>query len=261
MTDLPPGLLIADCSEFQGTVDWAAYATQNQAAIARVCYGTAHTDKQLGANLVGMRANLRVRGWYQYLVWGQDVVAQAKAFAALLGPLQPGEFAIVDAEEGSFTQADMQTWIRTVHGLIGGVEGEYSGVAFARTHLADFTGSPLTWVAAYQATEPTEAHRLWQFTDKHVFPGIPTPCDASIFHGSIDDLLALVTGQPRGADMRVIRNTDNGRCYLAGVGQVQWLETGPQLSTWLRLCAQAAPEPVTTVDLADFTHTNAKEPA
>jgi hypothetical protein len=65
----------------------------------------------------------------------------------------------------------------------------------------------------------------------------------------------------QGADMRVIRNTDNGRCYLAGVGAVQWLETVPQLNTWLRLCGQTNPEPVTTVDLADFAHTNPREAA
>jgi hypothetical protein len=68
----------------------------------------------------------------------------------------------------------------------------------------------------------------------------------------------LIQGAP---DMRVIRNTDNGRCYLAGVGTVQWLETVPQLNTWLRLCGQTSPEPVTTVDLADFAHTNPREEA
>jgi hypothetical protein len=43
----------------------------------------------------------------------------------------------------------------------------YSGDYFARTH-----GLTVDWIAAYQKREPTTAHRLWQFTDKHEFPGI-----------------------------------------------------------------------------------------
>jgi hypothetical protein len=67
---------------------------------------------------------------------------------------------------------------------------------------------------------------------------------------------------PQGArSMVVIRNTDNGRCYLAGVGTVFWLETVPQLEAWLGICGQTAEKQVTTVDLADFVHTNPREPA
>jgi hypothetical protein len=70
------------------------------------------------------------------------------------------------------------------------VEWTYSGLAFARAHLAD----KVDWVAAYGQSEPADAHTLWQFTDKQNFAGIGTPCDGSVFNGTIDQLIALTQG-------------------------------------------------------------------
>lgn len=187
---------LADVSEFQ-TVDWPAYT--EPAVIIRALYGTSHVDHHWATNIAAARARagLRVRGIYQYVVASQDIAAQAHAFVALVGRLLPGEFAIADIEEGGGDlQGRFETWAQIVHASCGGVEGEYSGVSFARAHLEDFAGAPLVWVAAYQANEPTDHHQLWQYTDRQSFAGISAPCDASVFHGSIDQLYALVTGAP-----------------------------------------------------------------
>jgi GH25 family lysozyme M1 (1,4-beta-N-acetylmuramidase) len=189
MTDL----IIADVSEFQGAVDWATYAATNPAAIARVCYGTSHTDLQWSANKAGMRAHLTVRGFYQYVVAAQDITAQARAFAALVGTLQPGEFVVADIEEGAGDQtARAATWQQIVHAAIGGEEWDYSGASFGAAHLRNFVGMRFVWVAAYQANEPAAGHELWQFTDRRAFPGIHAPCDASVFHGTVAQLAFLI---------------------------------------------------------------------
>lgn len=192
-----PDLRLADVSEFQ-TVDWPAYV--EPAVVIRALYGTSHVDKHWAANIAAARARagLRVRGIYHYIVASQDIAAQAHALVALIkaaGGLRPGEFVIADIEEGTGDlRARFETWVQIVHAGLGGVEGEYSGVAFARAHLGDFAGASLVWVAAYQSNEPTDHHQLWQYTDRQSFAGISAPCDGSVFHGSIDQLYALVTG-------------------------------------------------------------------
>lgn len=183
---------LADVSEFQ-TVDWPAY--NEPAVIIRALYGTSHVDNKWDANIAGARNNkaIRCRGIYQYIVAGQDIVAQANAFVRTVQRLLPGEFALADIEEGSGDlQARFETWVRIVHQGLGGDEGEYSGAAFAAAHLESFKGARFAWVAAYQSYEPSIGHQLWQNTDAERFAGISAPCDGSIFHGTIDNLLALI---------------------------------------------------------------------
>jgi hypothetical protein len=113
-------------------------------------------------------------------------VAAAKAFAATVGPMLSGEVAILDLEEGTGDQGPRrQLWLDT---LDAAVEWTYSGMYFARAHLP---GVALDWIAAYQGTEPTDAHRLWQYTSAaQNVAGIGT-CDGSTFHGTLQDLIAL----------------------------------------------------------------------
>ncbi|MDA8440544.1 MAG: GH25 family lysozyme [Propionibacterium sp.] len=171
--------IIADVSEFQQVIDWPTYGAHVPGVIIRAHNGN-RPDAYWQRNLAGARANVTWRGFYQYLPANVDPAAAARAFTATIGQLEPGEVVILDLEEGSGDQrARRQLWLDTMQAPI---EWTYSGLYFARSHLP---GVSIEWIAAYQSSEPTDAHTLWQFTNAHTFPGIARPCDASVFHGTI----------------------------------------------------------------------------
>lgn len=186
-------VLLADVSEFQPDIADAAYLQWSKAIVIRAMYGDAHDDGAWygGARRAALLAGgCRFLGIYQYLVAGQDVTAQARAFCQLLGTLNPGEYPIADIEEGS---GDLQqawvTWANVVYSELGFAPGDYSGLNFAAAHGL----APVDWVAAYGTAEPAVPHKLWQFTDSYAIPGVGT-ADCSLFHGTIDQLAALAYG-------------------------------------------------------------------
>src|SRR3954470_15028893 len=101
-------LNLPDVSEFQPDVNWADVVAHNGgAAIIRAMYGTGHVDAAWygGARRADAhKAGVKALGIYQYLVAGEDAGAQAEAFVKLLGKLEPGEFAVLDLEEGGGSQ-------------------------------------------------------------------------------------------------------------------------------------------------------------
>lgn len=192
MTDL----VFADVSEWQKAVDWAAYAAVCPVAVARLSYGAGHVDLQAAANLAGMRAHLRLRGWYHYLTASDDPALQARLFCATLGHLEPGEFVVVDSEEGAGNQearaAQFLAAVNQTLGLSPAQDIEYSGLNFVAAH-GGWVPGVTRWVAAYQPDQPAVGEQLWQFTDARTFPGITAPCDATVFHGTVDQLANIVT--------------------------------------------------------------------
>jgi GH25 family lysozyme M1 (1,4-beta-N-acetylmuramidase) len=179
---------LADVSEFQSNIIDAVYLKWSKAIIIRAAYGT-RTDKAwFGGDRRAQlhKGGIRFLGIYQYLTAGQDPVVQAKALIKLIGKLQPGEKIICDLEEGSGNQhARLSAWYNTIESGLGDIPWTYSGLNFAATHGV----APVDWVAAYQSTEPSVPHKLWQFTDKLSIPGIGN-IDASVFNGTIDQLAA-----------------------------------------------------------------------
>jgi hypothetical protein len=134
------------------------------------------------------RGLFTVRGYYQYNLPSHDPVEQALAFQRIVGPLQENEFLIGDLEEG---EGDLRAWHQKYFDTLTADPHEwtYSGLYFARTHLP---GVKVEWLAAYQAREPTDQHQLWQNQDNYQFPGIAAPSDASIFNGTIEDLIQAI---------------------------------------------------------------------
>jgi hypothetical protein len=185
-------LILADVSEFQGSINWAAYGSANPAVVVRA-HNSSRADNYWSANLAGARAHCQWRMFYQYLSAGADPVAAAHAFQATTGPLLPGEVACLDLEEGTGDQRGRrQAWIDA---LKDPVEWTYSGLYFARTHLS---GVKVEWLAAYGQSEPTDAHSLWQFSSAVRFAGISGPCDGSVFNGTLAQLQALTKTTPSG---------------------------------------------------------------
>jgi len=190
-------VLLADISEFQPSISDAAYLKWSKAIVIRAAYGASHTDR---AWFGGQRRALllaggaRFLGIYQYLVAGQDPVAQAKALVSIIGgKLNTGEKIICDIEEGHGSQASRwSAWSHVIASELGDEPWNYSGLFFAGSAGL----APVDWVAAYQKTEPAARHTLWQFTDAFTVPGVGR-CDCSVFHGTIDQLAALAHGGTR----------------------------------------------------------------
>ncbi|HSZ38454.1 MAG TPA: hypothetical protein VK817_00705 [Trebonia sp.] len=189
--------LLADISEWEPDLADALYLQWSQAIVIRAAYGDQHDDQawyggarrdtlhQLGARFIGI---------YQYLVAGQDGAAQADAMHRLVGALRPGEVLIADFEEGQ--HAMLTAWYDRMILLYGtGIRPflwTYSGLFFAEAQGA----APVEWVAAYGQAEPAVPHKLWQFTSSFPVPGVGS-ADASIFHGTIDQLAALAYQKPQ----------------------------------------------------------------
>jgi GH25 family lysozyme M1 (1,4-beta-N-acetylmuramidase) len=189
-----PVVLLADVSEFQPDIADQLYLSWSKAIVIRALYGT-RIDKAWygGARRDALHAGgARFVGIYAYITAGQDVVAQARALASVLGKLRPGEKILADIEEGPGSQqARWVAWADTVNAALGDPPWNYSGLNFAAAHGLQ----PVDWVAAYGSREPDPPHKLWQFTDAYSVPGIGT-ADCSVFHGSIDELAALAFQPP-----------------------------------------------------------------
>ncbi len=187
-------------------------------------------------------------GAYQYLPGSADPAAAARAFVDTLGSLQPN-VVILDLEEGDGDQSGRQhAWLDTV---TGHPEWTYSGDYFARTH-----GVAVNWIAAYQNNEPTTAHALWQFADNHAFPGISQPCDASVFHGTLNDLIALTSGGIKEDDMAAdLVELDTGEIIaIPKSGAKPWHVPNPFVEALGQLGGSLAnpnPVPVLTKDQSD----------
>ena len=95
-------IFIPDVSEFQGLIDWSNFGSD--AAIVRINYGNSKVDAQADRNIDGARSRCLWRGWYTYLIAGQDPVVQADVLVKVLqahGGLKPNEAVICDDEEGT----------------------------------------------------------------------------------------------------------------------------------------------------------------
>jgi len=192
-------IAVFDVSEFQRVINWAAVVDPG---VIRVHNGF-RPDNYAQPNIKGARRSCPWRGWYQYLPAGVDPTKAAHDFQQTLGPTLPGEVMILDLEAGTGDQrARRAAWLAALQDPI---EWTYSGLSFARTHLP---GIAVDWIAAYQSNEPTDTHTLWQNTDARRFAGIATPCDGSIFNGTLAQLQALTNS---GEDMTF---TDADRSML-----------------------------------------------
>ena len=140
------------------------------------------------------------------------IADQAKGFLKVVGDWAPNEFPMIDIEEGAKSPARArpdETWLEIVEAVTlpaGTVAIVYSGLNYAQNHNlkervreAARRSSPRT-----DTKEPGQdliRHDLWQHSNgtdpkRNKKPGHVDPqlgaVDCSIFHGSIEDLTALV---------------------------------------------------------------------
>jgi hypothetical protein len=236
-------LHIADISKWQSNVD---FSKVGPAVILRAHSGNG-VDPTLASRQPQARAHCQVVGYYLYLVKGRDAATQGREAAAAIGKLRAGEFTVVDAEEGDGDQsARVEAAADALDAACGGHAWVYSGESFGHDHLTRLTGRK-RWVAAYRSSEPAGDHVLWQHTDKEPHPGIG-PCDCSIFHGTVQQLKALIDGAApvhahAASDPKpVVKDSPSRHAYPLPAGHVfhQGVKH-PALDTVYRYFAMAIP--------------------
>lgn len=195
-----------DVSGWQGTVDWATVQRSGrQFAFAKATEGVTFVDRTFVLNRFGMAgAGLTLRGLYHFARPDRNsAAAEAAHFVRTVGPLAPGEVAVLDLEvaPGPGTGDWAAEWLALVHQATGRLPIIYS----YQSYLYDIPTSRLTgyplWVAAWGAddgTAPTTQPRtdrwsrwtFWQYTSRGTVPGVSTPVDANLFAGTLAELAA-----------------------------------------------------------------------
>jgi hypothetical protein len=202
-------LIVADVSEFQTTVNAAAYVAGGYPVIICRVYNGYRADLEMPGRMATLRATAGLLGigWYCYLPADVDPATCARAFAGLIGTLRANEWCILDLEVGAGSQARAQQFFAVVDPFNHNTPAMlYSGNSFLSTQLggsAQWPGRPI-WDASYETDEPNQPHSLWQFTNgtynsipyqRVNFPGIGY-CDGSVHHGTAADFLSGVLGAP-----------------------------------------------------------------
>ena len=188
---------LADISEWQPNFDAPAYLKSHACIILRSHSGN-RPDKMFPARRDYVRKyNFTAVGYYQYMVASRSATDQANDFVKALGPLKANEFAVIDSEEGSGSQVQRcEDWCKIVDKQYGQPSVIYASESWFKDKLGgvDRWKGRARWIAAYRSTEPTVAHELWQNTDSASFPGLGSPIDGNLFHGTAQEFLTKMRG-------------------------------------------------------------------
>jgi lysozyme len=197
-----------DVSGWQGQVDWGAVQRSGRLfGFAKATEGASFVDRTFAANRAAMgQAGLVLRGFYHFARPDRNTAAEEAAhFLRTVGPLGPGEVAVLDLEVNSGLPGIgdwAAEWLGRVHQATGRVPLFYS----YESYLYEIPTSRLTpyplWVASWgddngivPASQPRTDRwgrwTFWQYTSKARVPGVPTQVDDNIFAGTPAELAAL----------------------------------------------------------------------
>jgi lysozyme len=206
-----------DVSAWQGQIDWGAVQRSGRLfAFAKATEGATFVDRTFAANRAAMgQAGLVLRGFYHFARPDRNTAAaEAANFLRTVGPLGPGEVAVLDIEvtPGPAIGDWAAEWLSRVHQATGRVPMIYSYQSYLyEIPTSRLTGYPL-WVAAWgddngqiPATQPKTDRwsrwTFWQYTSKARVPGVSTQVDDNLFNGTPAELAALGgTVAPAAAD-------------------------------------------------------------
>ncbi|MGI8810133.1 MAG: glycoside hydrolase family 25 protein [Acidimicrobiales bacterium] len=196
-----------DVSGWQGNVEWGAVRRSGRLfAFAKATEGKTFVDSTFAANRLGMAgAGLTLRGFYHFARPDRNsAAAEAAHFIRTVGPLGPGEVAVLDLEVAP--GPGIGDWAAEWLGLVAAATGRTPVLYSYQSYLYSVPTSRLTqyplWVAAWGANDGTVPATLpktdrwsrwtwWQYTSNAVVPGVTGRVDDSIFAGTPAELAAL----------------------------------------------------------------------
>ena len=195
-----------DVSAWQGPVDWRTVRGSGRLfGFAKATEGMTFVDRTFAENRLEMAtAGLVLRGFYHFARPDRNsAAAEAAHFLRIVGPLGPGEVAVLDLEMApSPTVGD---WAAEWLGIVAQATGRRPILYSYQSYLysiptSRLTGYPL-WVAAWGANDgaipatPPKSDRWstwtwWQYTSNATVPGVTGRVDDSVFAGSSAELAA-----------------------------------------------------------------------
>jgi len=201
-----PNIHGIDVSGWQGAVDWGAVRRSGRPfAFAKATEGQTFVDGTFAANRQGMAgAGMALRGFYHFARPDRNsAAAEADHFLRTVGPLAPGEVAVLDLEVAA--GPGVGDWAAEWLGRVAEATGRSPILYSYQSYLYSIPTSRLTqyplWIAAYGTNNgaiPSTLPRTdrwsrwtwWQYTSNAVVPGVTGRVDDSVFAGSVAELAA-----------------------------------------------------------------------
>jgi len=223
-----------DVSGWQGPVNWGAVRQSGrQFAFAKATEGVTFVDTTFAVNRQAMAAaGLALRGFYHFARPDRNsAAAEAAHFLGTVGPLGPGEVAVLDLEVApSPAVSDWAAeWLALVARGTGRTPILYSYQSYLYSiPTAGLTQYPL-WIAAWgnnDGTVPAASPRSdrwsrwtwWQYTSNSRVPGVTGYVDENVFAGTSDELAAYGGTTPPPPDLLgdLVRGLSDGLAGLLG---------------------------------------------
>ena len=199
-----------DVSAWQGGVDWAEVRRSGRLfGFAKATEGQTFVDRTFATNRAGMAAaGMVLRGFYHFARPDRNsAAAEADHFLRTVGPLGPGEVAVLDLEVAP--GPGVGDWAAEWLGRVAQATGRTPILYSYQSYLYSVPTSRLTqyplWVAAWGKNDGTIPASLpktdrwsrwtwWQYTSNATVPGVSGRVDDSVFAGSPAELAAYGGG-------------------------------------------------------------------
>jgi lysozyme len=191
-------LLGCDLSHHQGAPDLEAVRAAGLGfVVLKATEGTTERDPECAASRGRAHAAGLVVGLYHFARAG-DPVEEAAWFAATVGPLAPGEFAVLDWEVAGDPVAWSVRWLAAVRDRLG-----VRALVYLNRSLRDghdwspvvAAGSGL-WLACHDGTTDPVGAGAWpvlamkQYSASGTVPGVAGAVDLDVFYGDAARLRA-----------------------------------------------------------------------
>jgi lysozyme len=197
-----PYLRGLDVSKWQGEIDWPRVASAGYRWVyVKAAEGRTGTDPAYARNIAGARAAGLVAGPYMFWHPERDPLEQARHFARVAGPHQPGQLPpVLDVErENDLTpielNARMQALINETRRLFGAVPVIYSSRRVYSEWGLSVGGECPFWMVSWSSRErlvaPWSRWTFWQTGPAKGVPGIEGEVDRNLFNGGEAELRAL----------------------------------------------------------------------
>jgi len=205
---IPDGYTVhgIDISHHQGTIDWEALASLQQADIPirfvfiKATEGADHEDKRFAENFAAAKEQGFIRGAYHFYNPATDPIAQANFFISHV-TLEKGDLPpVIDIEKAPsrlqqrLFYAELASFLYRLEAHYGVRPIVYTFYKFKERYLMDseLDRYPL-WIAHYHVPQPGYQGEwtFWQHTDRAVLPGIDEKTDLNVFNGSLKQLQSL----------------------------------------------------------------------
>ncbi len=208
---------VYDLSEWQGRLTnkkAKSLSKEVPFAILRVQYGSSYSDRTFRHNKALLDKYKVPYGVYSFSRYNSSASAAREA-RDLYKRAPNAKFYVNDFEAASISRrhsnAATAKWVNTLRPLVGSRKILfYSYLSFMQTYaskaLSKYDGY---WVASYTKKEPSVAHVLWQYTDRHYSSALHKKVDASKLRQQKDWFLGTVAKQVANTDQKVENKQGN----------------------------------------------------